>query len=297
MTVHQSGKMADFTEQRSAIKSCLKLGKNATETFQMMQQTYGENCLSRGRVFEWFKRFKDGRELVEDDTRSGRPVSASNDDQVDWVREKILADRKLTIRDLSVGYGTVQRILTKDLEMKRVCAKFVPRLLNNEQRQRRISASSEMLEAINEDATFLKRVITGDESWIHSDDPETKAQSSQWKSPTSPRPKKALMSRSATKAMIVTFFDSEGLVHKQWIPQGQKVTKDVYLDVLRALRRSIMVKRPERWRKQDFILHHYNAPAHTTIKVTEFLAKHSTPVAPHPPYSLDLVPNDFFLFP
>ena len=170
MTVHQSGKMADFTEQRSAIKSCLKLGKNATETFQMMQQTYGENCLSRGRVFEWFKRFKDGRELVEDDTRSGRPVSASNDDQ-------------------------------------------------------------------------------------------------------------------------------GGLVHKQWIPQGQTVTKDVYLDVLRALRRSIMVKCPERWRKQDFILHHHDAPAHTAIKVTEFLAKHSTPVVPHPPYSPDLAPNDFFLFP
>ena len=155
---------------------------------------------------------------------------------------------------------------------------------------------------MNEDATLLERLITGDESWIYSYDPETKAQSSQWKSPTSHRPKKARMSRSATKAMIVTFFDSEGLVHKQWIPEGQTVTKDVYLDVyldvLRALLcRSIMLKRPERWRKQDFILHHNNAPAHTAIKVTEFLAKNGTPVAPHPPYSPDLAPNDFFLFP
>ena len=223
------------------------------------------------------------------------------------VREKIRAHRRLSIRELSVkldmGYRTVERNLTtNDLGMKRVCAKFLPRLLTEEQKQRQIWASSEMLEAMNEDATLLERLITGDESWIYSYDPETKAQSWQWKSPTSPRPKKARMSRSATKAMIVTLFDSESLVHKQWIPEGQTVTKDVYLDVyldvLRALLcRSIMLKRPERWRKQDFILHHNNAPAHTAIKVTEFLAKNGTPVAPYPPYSPDLAPNDFFLFP
>ena len=49
---HMSEKMADLTERRSAIKFCLMLGNNATETFQMMQQAYGEHCLSRGRVFE-----------------------------------------------------------------------------------------------------------------------------------------------------------------------------------------------------------------------------------------------------
>ena len=94
---------------------------------------------------------------MEDGTRSGRPVSASNDD---LVREKIVADSRLTIRELSVrldmGYGTVQGNLTKDLGMQRVCAKLVSHLLNNEQRQRRILASSVMLEAINEDATFFK---------------------------------------------------------------------------------------------------------------------------------------------
>lgn len=297
----QKVSMADSLEQRCAIKFCFKLGKTAVETYKMLQQAYGEDCLSRGRVFEWFGRFKEGRESVQDDSRSGRPVSARNDNQIELVREKINSDRRLTIREVSlalnISYGTVQKILTQDLGMSRVCAKFVPRLLTDEQKERRLSTSREMLETIAEVPGFLDRVITGDESWIYSYDPETKSQSSQWKSPTSPRPKKARMSRSATKAMLVVFFDLQGIVHKEWIPQGQTVTKEVYLGVLKGLRLSIRRKRPERWKRQDFILHHDNAPAHTAIKVTEYLAKNSTAVAPHPPYSPDLAPNDFFLFP
>ena len=79
---------------------------------------------------------------MQDDIRSGRPVSARDDHKVDMVREKIRAHRRLSIRELSVkldmGYRTVERILPNDLGMTRVCAKFLPRLLTEEQKQRRI---------------------------------------------------------------------------------------------------------------------------------------------------------------
>ena len=60
-------------EQRVNVKFCVKLGKFATETYGLLKKVYGDECLSRTRVFKWFKRFKVGREEIGDDQRSGRP--------------------------------------------------------------------------------------------------------------------------------------------------------------------------------------------------------------------------------
>ncbi|UYV65197.1 hypothetical protein LAZ67_3003551 [Cordylochernes scorpioides] len=71
----------------------------------------------------------------------------------------------------------------------------------------------------------------------------------------------------------------------------------VYLGIMRCLREAVRLKRPERWQNNDWILHVGNARPHTAHVVLQFLAKHSTIQIPHPPYSPDLAPNDFFLYP
>ena len=77
-----------------------------------------------------------------------------------------------------------------------------------------------------EDVQFLKNIVTGDESWVHGYDPETKQQSSQWKGPTSPRPKKGRQVRNKTKVMLLAFFDSEGIVHHEYAPTGKQLTRN-----------------------------------------------------------------------
>ena len=67
----QSGRK-DTLEERYAIKFCLKLGKNATETYGRLQTVFGASCMNRVSVFEWHKRFKEGRESVRDNVRCGR---------------------------------------------------------------------------------------------------------------------------------------------------------------------------------------------------------------------------------
>ena len=63
---------SDTLEERYAIKFCFKFGKNATETYGMLQTAFGASCMNRASVFEWHKRFKEGRECVMDDERCGK---------------------------------------------------------------------------------------------------------------------------------------------------------------------------------------------------------------------------------
>ena len=74
--------------------------------------------------------------------------------------------------------------------MRRVAAKFVPRLLTDAQKENRVTVSQELFGSSNADENFLINVITGDENWMHGYDVETKVQSSQWMGRLSPRPKK-----------------------------------------------------------------------------------------------------------
>jgi len=202
--------MKDLEEQRVCVKLCFKLGKTFTGTFQMLQQAYGEDCLSRTQCYEWYQRFKSGRTSIENDPKSGRPSSSTGDDQIEKVRSVILENRRLTIREVSEEVGicksSCHTILTEKLKMNRVAAKFVPRLLTEEQKQNRVAVSQELLDHSNTDENFMKNVITGDETWVYGYDVETKVQSSQWVGKSSPRPKKACQSRSNVKVMLIVLF-------------------------------------------------------------------------------------------
>jgi len=97
--------MKDLEEQHVCVKFCFKLGKNFTETFQMLQQAYGEDCLSRTQCYEWYQRFKSGRTSIEEDPKYGRPSSSTGDDHIEKVRSVIRENRRLTIREVSEEVG------------------------------------------------------------------------------------------------------------------------------------------------------------------------------------------------
>jgi len=201
--------MKDLEDQCVCVKFCLKLGKTFTESFKMLQQAYGEDCLSRKQCYEWYQRFKSGRTSIEDDPKSGRASSSTGDDHIEKVRSVIRENRRLIIREVSEEVGiyksTCHTILTEKMKMHRVAAKFVPRLLTEKQKQNRVSVSQELLDRSNTDENFLKNVITGDETWVYGYDVETKVQSSRWLGKSSPRPKQARQSCSNVKVMLIVF--------------------------------------------------------------------------------------------
>ena len=102
-------------EQRINLKFLVRLGKTPTETFNSLQAVYGDATMSRTRIFEWHKRFREGREDVEDDRRSGRPTTSRTNENVERVREKVRNDRRLTVRmidELNMNSERVWRIIT-----------------------------------------------------------------------------------------------------------------------------------------------------------------------------------------
>jgi len=188
-------KMTEQLEQWCCIKFCQKLGDTQVETIWKIQQVLGDNAMCITRIKEWYSRFKDGSTSVDSEPRHSRPSTSRNDNVINQVRTLLMKDRHITVRELAdevgVSIGSVHTILTADLGLRRVSTKFVPKLLTMEQKQLRLEVTQDMLDCVESDSNFLNTVITGDESWVYGCDPETKVQSSQWKHPSSPRPKKA----------------------------------------------------------------------------------------------------------
>ena len=97
--------------------------------------------------------------------------------------------------------------------------------------------------------------------------------------------------------MFITFFDVRGIVHGEFLPQGQTINQQVYKEILRLLLRSVREKRRELWQDKSWLLHHDSAPAHNALNIRQLLAEKNMAVLEQPPYSPDLALCDFFFSP
>ena len=219
----------------------------------MQQEAFGDNAMSQNKTFLWYKCFKDGWTSVDNDEHSGWPSTSTTPENIAKVCEAILADCRQTIHYVceivGLSYGTAECNLADNLNMKHISARFVPRLLSNNQKALRVSVCRELKQQTRDDPNFISNVIIGDETWVYGYDPETKQQSLQWKLPNSQQLKKACQVHSNVKSMLIIFFDIQGIVHKEFVRPGQTINGKFYCEVLKWLREGIRHKRPEKWMK------------------------------------------------
>ena len=97
--------MCESTEQRICIKFCFEIVKTGTETYQLLQHAYDEAAMGSTQVFDWFRRFKEGRTSVERDPRSGRPSTSRNEEMIAKVRTIVRNNRRLTVREIADDCG------------------------------------------------------------------------------------------------------------------------------------------------------------------------------------------------
>jgi len=227
-------------EQRTNIKFLVKLGKSGNEIRQMLVPVYGDNAMKKPAVYKWVKHYSEGRESITDEERSGWPATSRTEENIAKVRQIVRENHQLTVRSITeqvnIDRETVRKILTEDLDMRKVRAKMIPKELTEEQKQRRVTICQDLLERQDD---ILGRVITCDETWVYQYDPETKPQSAQWKTANSPRLKKFRQSKSRVKTMLLTFFNIRGIVHYEFVPTGQTVNQVYYLEVPKRLREKV----------------------------------------------------------
>ncbi|GFX07527.1 protein GVQW3 [Trichonephila clavipes] len=109
----------------------------------MIKTALGDETMSRAWVFDWFRRFKESRQSVNSDPRSGRPSTSRNEDKIAQVKAVVRSDRRLTVREIAqechISVGSCDEILRKDVNMRRV---FAPHLLTEDQQFQRLTTSS-----------------------------------------------------------------------------------------------------------------------------------------------------------
>jgi len=139
---------------------------------------YRDNAMKKTAVYKWVKRFSEGRESVTDEERSGRTLTSRTDENIVKILQIVCENRQLTVRStaeqVNINRETVRKVLIEDLDMRKVCAKMVPKELTKEQKQRRVTICQDFLERQDD---ILVRVITGDETQVYQYDPETKRRS------------------------------------------------------------------------------------------------------------------------
>ncbi|XP_034851220.1 protein GVQW3 isoform X1 [Mirounga angustirostris] len=159
-----------YLEQRISIKFCVKLNKSASETHHLLKEAYGNEVMSRARVFDWHKRFKEGREDVRDDARSGRPVTHRTDENIQKVKDLVCSNRRLTVRmmaeELNLDKETVRLILKENLNMRKVSAKVISGILKDEPKPRRFDFQSDLSKETRKNSSCVRKKISS-ETWTH----------------------------------------------------------------------------------------------------------------------------------
>ena len=291
----------DKIEYRAVIKFLFLEGVAPKEIHERLLKVYKDSSPSIRTVERWVAEFRRGRMSLEDEPREGRPKTASTPEIIEKIQDKVLEDRRITERDLvealEISLGSVSHILTEVLGFRKLCAQWVPHSLTMKQKRIRMQLSQQHLERFRQDKKdFVRRFITMDEIWVYHYDPESKQEAKEWCEPGTLAPKRVRVQKSAKKVLASVFWDAKGILFVDYLQSGKTINSDYYCNLLDQLDVKINEKRPG-LQKKKIIFHQNNAPSHTTQKTITKISALKYELLQHPPYSPDLAPSDFWLFP
>lgn len=287
-------------EQRCIIKFFVKLNEKCNKILENLIKVYGDHVMSKTQVYDWYNQFKNGRENIFSE-HNIKPRTSTDDTNIIIVQEIINEDRGQSLSEIAAITGinrmSIHQILTQHLGLSWCGAKWVPKLLDPKHKQIRMDITLKCLERYRKEGdNFLNRIITMDETLVRFYEPKTNRESGIWKHGNSPVPKKPRISPSDGYQMLVVFFDYKGFVYHHYVPKNKTINGQYFKEICRQMIYQVKKKRPDLFEK-GIILHMDNAPPHRAYVVKELMANHNIELLPHPPYSPDTAPSDFFVFP
>lgn len=290
---------ADF---KSFIKVSVALGKSAAQILADLRAVNPASAPSQATVFRWVKHFSSGNSGIQKSDRKVRKDKKCDEKLAARVQAVVDADPRVSLAEIAEHVGvhssSVFRILTKELGYRKVCSRWIPHILTPENKRDRVRFSKTLLRRYETcDPRRLDEIVTGDETWVYHYEPHRKAQNKAWVPKGRRSPQIARRCRSQKKVLYTVFFNTKGIVLQKPCKAGETINAKYYRDsVLAEVKHFYKKTRPKTGMRGIKILHD-NAPAHKSKLVQEYLTQENVETLPHPAYSPDLAPCDFFLFP
>lgn len=279
---------------RSAIKFCFKKHDSIDQCEEELHQAFGDAAYCRKTIKKYYEQFEKGDFSLEDDPRSGRPLITDRSQEIDTI---ISADPTKSIRLLSSETGlacdTIKRICTNDLHLARKSSVQVPHTLTQEQKKDRTELCTILLKELEPKAKYhYRNVITLDESWFeHSSSPE-----SLWLDEDDDPLEVPSLSIGKKKLLVTIAFSGCEVWLVEALPDGMTMTADNFIHRILIPLQERIKSRYSSSSTNKWLLHFDNAAAHSSSAVSSFFSSTIFRKLPHPAYSPDLAPCDFFLF-
>ena len=274
---------------------------NATETEKELKEAHNGKAPSYSTIARWSSEYKRGRRSIQDSPKTGRPADIGTEENITRVQKMIEKDPRLTIDQIGaktkISHGTVHKILNDELGLTKISARWVPKMLSNDDKANRTEISRRNLDRMNNDPEkFFDRIVTQDETWIHHFDSEHETNSMELRKKESQPSRKFEVVRSSGKMMASIFWDCDGIIMIHYLEKGKTANGKYYANNLVRLRECIKKKRRGKLRKGILLLHD-NGPAQRAPVAQNSAQKCGFEILDHPAYSPDLAPSDFYLFP
>jgi len=212
-----------------------------------MEVQYFDACLSLQQVYEWSRKSLNGVSSVTNSPRPGQAHLVVTPEAIAAVEAIVKENRCVTVHEiaahLDMSQWSAHHIVHDVLQFHKVSARWVPRQLTAELKERCVDACQELLKRFEtEGDSFLGRIVTGDETWVHYHKPETKKASKEWRHTFSPKPKKFCTQPYAGKVMLTLLWDERGVILEHYMPRGNTVTSAMYADLKNHLHPTIKSK-------------------------------------------------------
>jgi len=291
--------MSDF-EQPVYIKMRTALNFSAVDIHTDLVNVHQDSAYAYRTVAKWVSLFKAGRESIEDDPRSGRPVTATSPTEIELIKRLIEEDRFITYDQMeeqsSLSHGTINRMIHDHLGLRKLASRWVPHQLSAKNRQDRLNFCKEMLGRIESGQVRLDQIVTGDECWIYFRQIAKRASSRAWTAPGQAPPTIVKRGLYEKKCMFVVFFRTTGPVLVHCLEKGKTIDHRYYIDkCLSPMVARLKEQRPKSGTRGIKLLHD-NARPHVASATREFIRSSGIELLGHPAYSPDLAPCDYYLF-
>lgn len=291
--------MAEYVPTKQHLREVLiyhfNQGKTAAESYRLLSEIYPDHVPNEKTCRKWFARFKTGDFDVKDKERPGQQKKFE-DAELEALLDQ---DPCQTQWELASSLGVDQKTVCNRLKKLKLIQKqghWLPYELKPRDVERRFLLADLLLER-QQRKRFLHRIVTGDEKWIHYDNPKMKKGYAHRGEPlpsTSQTPRRNI---HGSKVMLCIWWDQLGVIHYELLKSGQTINGDLYRQQIGRLSAALKEKRPQfAKRRESVIFQHDNARPHIAATVKNKLQSLNWEVLPHPPYSPDIAPSDYYLF-